>query len=342
MIDNLATAKQDYWRGEGGLLWSEAGTTVADIITEMSLGRVELLEAHDRFEYSGLNSTQFNMTYPLYYLSNSACNGLVGSISAKIDMLKNNGMVIQHRDIVIAEKHSVYDGGFADPDFPIHFSTAMVMQILHSAVKESIIPAEDTGKIGLLDCADVLQSDWFNVLMHQCSATRNGFWQTFGQNIDDLELSTLDKPIAGAGFTLQFIKFDKKQTDSGSRYIAKRSDALVRTLQRGWQESTLGCPVAHLSFELNSAPAMMRAVALEKAHRGTVVLKPNSDTAEQIFVPETPVIKQMLDAWAMRLRDYVDEFGEPNLVRDQDNFPKTITHNAPRAGGSVLNRCFVL
>lgn len=336
-------AHDAYRRGEGGMMWAQAGYVIADHLAHQKPLLLQPVEAEH------INDPLLGSAYqPVFELSVSVTRDIVRrwryipSDRAKVKAYRQAGMKISEKDYdaAVYTGHA-FGGGFEDPDFTVHFATGALFNILREAVQDNIIPGAEVPSIGLLDYADCFSAGWFSTFAHHCTATKIATWGGFGSftsgyNYPERSISTLTEESDSE--SLRFTEFSAVTTEAGNRYIPRTSKelrhALHARLRKPSRFGSSGCPVARKNYSAETRKAQKRAIQLEKMGVGTLV---DSHEKEQFVVTETP-IDRMLLAWAAYLRTYVELHGEPKAQIEDGQI--TFDHTEPQE--SMLDRYLVL
>lgn len=345
--DVKGTERSAYMSGEGALLYTDVGRTIADEIAGTFPDRISVSDSVVSFvsrSENHLTPILAPVTLPLYALSERMCLRLREDYRIRLDdttkkqkLIANLGSIITDDDLQKGRKNAYYAHGFDDPDFAVHFSSWSVDAVMRALFDHS----EDAlqalkSNIQLTDLADVISTGWFSETMHSLAFADFGRWGSRGRNISHY----MGEPyVSGLGAPL--LEVVKKTADDmnyedydGKLIVQATTEAKValRHKMRA-QGDSVGCPAARNSIGLESS-STLDPHALKLVKLGVAIIKGDDEHKKRLVLTET-AIDSTLIAWAHYLRRYVYFHGEPKCDANGK-----ISHQLPVA--SLLDDYLVL
>ncbi len=230
---------------------------------------------------------------------------------------------------------SIFERGFADTDFPWHFSAGLASAIVEDFVENGKITADQADNLTLGDWANIIGSGWFSELAHSMAFTANGTWNSYGKYKPSYSKNALKQEL-DARFALKKSQGKTKLFDiheephEGFIYLTASLDLDVRAKLRATMHSSVnqkstGCPVARRTTRIPVEMAENDSHVKSLIDLGVMSVKRVTGD-EALLEQEFTAIDRTLIFFAEQLDRYESFHGNPIITQSQALHKRNVIH----------------
>lgn len=347
--------RRAYMAGEGAILQSDVGRTLAEAIATQVPSRLPEVDTDlftgtyylDRLSADPHHPVLGPAILPLFKLKkglsgwvrqNFRLNEEESHVKINAARIGSLGCKIYKSDVERGKEHAKFAAGFDDPEFSIDFSSWSANAILKTFLDlepERVKALAD--KVGLLDIADLISTGWFSDAMHGLAMGGFGTWNVTGQELHYFLGTVYSSKVEGPIFEVVAAPDQPEYFGYGGKLIGQPTRATKVSLRKAMREDgdSVGCPAARRGIILEKGQEetyhVRRLVELGHAAIKTI---PGSEDSVVLHQEQTAIDHNLL-AWAHYLRKYVGLYGEPRA-----DMRGGMTHRPPTP--SSLEEYFVI
>lgn len=320
--ETVQSARTDFMRKEGFLMFTEANLGLLDDITASS--PLNKVDPPDFLEYTQPASIESSLAFyaVVRHITEESVYPeiLPEKTPARINQTSDDEEAIQQHTLIRK---------IGDQEFPWYFSAGVANAVALEFVESGALTKEEYANISLTDWATMISSEWFRKLMHSMAFTSNGIWAQFGSGVYSYHPGALWKKVESklkprlytvgtltdSTFSMLEVQ-DRLEPSEGKVYkTAKLHPEIKRVLiqeMRRERGGSVGCPVARLacrvSIEELENPRVMRLLG-----RGLLTAEEGVDDTV-VLRQEMTAIDRTLILFAKQLIGYDRTHGTPQYT----------------------------